>query len=158
MADREHQSFRFEGVSEDSQNEEIIVFVIKALILLTTVFSMVVGGINIMNIMLVTVTERTKEIGLRRALGATRRDILRQFLAETLAITLVGASLGVATALALLGAAAAYPSETVDWPFHVATWSLGLAVVFTSLIGLVFGLLPAVQASRLEPVEALRHD
>ncbi len=158
MSRREHQNFRFEGAASDS-TEEVVVQVIEALVLLTTFFSMVVGGINIMNIMLVTVTERTREIGLRRAIGATRGDIRRQFIAETVAVTLVGAVLGVA--LALLGLAlgtAALDRWVTEWPFHVAPWSVALAVSFSAAIGLVFGIAPASHAASLDPVDALRSD
>jgi putative ABC transport system permease protein len=151
------KSWRFEGAEEEGTTGEIIAMVIKVLIYLTTVFSMVVGGINIMNIMLVTVAERTREIGLRRALGATRSDILMQFLAETVAVTWLGAVIGVVGAVALIAlASAALTHWVVAWPFRVEIWSLILGVVFATGIGLLFGMYPAWRASRLDPVEALR--
>ena len=103
MRDRSVKSYQFEGVSDDSGTEALIMNTIQALLYMTTVFSMIVGGINIMNIMLVTVVERTREIGLRRAVGATRGDILRQFISETVMITLVGAVIGLILAVGVLG-------------------------------------------------------
>jgi putative ABC transport system permease protein len=130
---------------------------IRALLYLTTLFSMIVGGINIMNIMLVTVAERTKEIGVRRAIGASQRDILRQFVSETLAVTVLGAIIGLGVALMLLGAGTAALNQWVtEWPFHVEGWSVGLSISFSVFIGLIFGLYPAWRASKLDPVEALR--
>ena len=112
-----------------------------------------------MNIMLVTVTERTREIGIRRALGATRRDILRQFLFETLGVTLTGAVIGTATSVGILAIAAPILTKFVyPWPFYVASWSLGLGLGFSILIGLLFGISPAMRAANLDPVEALRYE
>lgn len=159
MNDRTVESFRFSGVEDASSTEAIIFTTIEALLYLTTVFSMIVGGINIMNIMLVTVTERTREIGLRRACGATRGDILRQFLAETVIVALIGAAMGVAAAVVVIGlGAAAMTAWVTPWPFRVEPWSLVASVGFSSAIGLVFGTYPAWRASRLDPVEALRSD
>ena len=157
---RKHQTFEFTGGDGGgSDTEKTIFMVIKTLIYLTTVFSMIVGGINIMNIMLVTVTERTREIGIRRALGATQRDILRQFLAETLAVTLLGAVIGALSAVGLLGMAAwALTKWVTEWPWYVSPWSVAVGMTFSAGIGLVFGLIPAVRASRLDPMEALRYD
>jgi putative ABC transport system permease protein len=159
MRDRTVKSFDFGGAGEESQTEEQILLVIEMLIYLTTVFSMLVGGINIMNIMLVTVAERTREIGLRRALGATQGDILRQFLAETVMVTLIGALLGILSALVLLGIGSwAMTKWVTEWPYYVELWSVGLSVVFAGIIGMICGMYPAFRASRLDPVEALRTD
>jgi putative ABC transport system permease protein len=159
MQDRTVKSYEFEGVSDDSSTEVLILRTIEALIYLTTVFSMLVGAIKIMNIMLVTVVERTREIGVRRALGATRGDIVRQFLSETVAITLVGALVGLLGALVLLGGATyALDRWVIAWPFHVETWSIGVAIALSTIIGFAFGLYPAWLASRLDPVEALRFE
>jgi len=116
--------------------------------------SLVVGGIGIMNIMLVTVTERTREIGIRKAIGATRGAILMQFLVESVILCLAGGLLGV-----LLGiATAAALSRFAGWQTAVTADSLLLAFGFSAAVGLVFGLWPARRASRLDPIEALRHE
>tara|TARA_B100000378_G_scaffold51202_1_gene38017 strand:+ start:187 stop:702 length:516 start_codon:yes stop_codon:yes gene_type:complete len=113
--------------------------------------SLVVGGIVIMNIMLMLVTERTREIGLRKALGARRRDILWQVLAESVTLSLVGGVFGI-----LLGLGVALTIEqTTPVPAAVQGWSIALGVGMTGVVGLVFGLYPAIRAARLSPIEAL---
>jgi len=115
---------------------------------------LVVGGIGIMNIMLVTVTERTREIGIRKAIGATRGAILMQFLVESVILCLAGGLLGV-----LLGITTAWSlSRFAGWQTAVTADSLLLAFGFSAAVGLVFGLWPARRASRLDPIEALRHE
>jgi putative ABC transport system permease protein len=115
--------------------------------------SLVVGGIGIMNIMLVSVTERTREIGLRLAIGARQRDILRQFLFEATGLSLIGGAVGV-----LIGIVAAYAIATMaEWPLLIEPQSIVLAVLFSGLVGVFFGWIPALRASRLDPIEALRH-
>ncbi len=116
--------------------------------------SLLVGGIGIMNIMLVSVTERTREIGLRKALGATRRAVLTQFLLEALVLCLAGGVLGIA----LGGGGAAILSSAAGWNIDVSPEAIGLAVLFSLTIGLFFGLWPARRAARLEPIVALRHE
>ena len=116
--------------------------------------SLVVGGIGIMNIMLVTVTERTREIGIRKAIGATRGNILRQFLVESVILCLAGGAAGV---LLGIGVAAAL-SRFAGWQTAVTADSLLLAFGFSAGVGLLFGLWPARRAATLDPVEALRHE
>jgi putative ABC transport system permease protein len=116
--------------------------------------SLVVGGISIMNIMLVSVTERTREIGLRQAVGARRRDIRSQFLIEAVVLCLLG---GVAGIAAGIGAAIAI-AELVGWPIFVSPLSIVVAFGFAGAVGVFFGFYPALQASRLDPIEALRFE
>lgn len=116
--------------------------------------SLLVGGIGIMSIMLVSVTERTREIGLRMAMGARARDILAQFLVEAVTLALIGGLFGVA-----LGIAGAYAiGHFAGWPIKLRLDSIVLAVGFAGLIGIFFGFYPARQASRLTPIEALRYE
>jgi putative ABC transport system permease protein len=113
---------------------------------------LVVGGIVIMNIMLVAVAERTREIGIRKSLGARRRDILAQFLAESATLSLVGAAIGIA-----LGIGLAFLIRTVTpLPASVAPWSVGLAVAVGAGVGIISGAYPASRAARLDPITALR--
>jgi putative ABC transport system permease protein len=114
--------------------------------------SLAVGGIGIMNIMMVSVTERTREIGVRKALGATRRLILLQFLVEALVLCLLGGVLGIAAG----GGAARLMAELAGWRTIVAGESVALAVGVAAAVGLFFGIYPAARAARLDPIEALR--
>ena len=116
--------------------------------------SLLVGGIGIMNIMLVTVTERTREIGLRKALGAKRRDILSQFLIESLAISLSGGAIGFVLGAGLSLGIGAF----LGWPIFISVSSVLLAIGFSSLVGLIFGLWPAQKAAQLSPITALRSE
>ncbi len=116
--------------------------------------SLVVGGIVIMNIMLMSVAERTREIGIRKALGARRGDILRQFLVEAATLATVGAAVGVATGLAGAGLVQA----TTFLPARVAPWSIVVGVLLGGGVGIAAGLYPASRAARLDPVEAIRHE
>jgi putative ABC transport system permease protein len=125
-------------------------------ILLTAVasVSLLVGGISIMNIMLVSVTERTREIGLRMAVGARRRDIRRQFLIESVVLSLAGGVIG-----AILGiAAAVIIAWRADWPILISPLTIMLAFSFAGLVGIAFGFYPAERASRLDPMVALRYE
>jgi putative ABC transport system permease protein len=116
--------------------------------------SLLVGGIGIMNIMLATVLERTREIGIRRAIGAKRADIRRQFLIESFTISLVGGMLGIVAGFGLAWGISSYS----EWPF---AWSLRAPIVAVTVCmgtGLLFGLYPAVRAARLDPIEALNRN
>jgi putative ABC transport system permease protein len=116
--------------------------------------SLLVGGIGIMNIMLVSVTERTREIGIRLAIGAHERHILIQFLVEATVLSLLGGLIGIAIGLSLAGAA----SYALEIPFVPDLSIILLAVGFSGLIGMVFGFFPALRGARLDPIEALRHE
>jgi putative ABC transport system permease protein len=141
---------RRQFLSTQQETTEILGFLLAGI----AGVSLVVGGIGIMNIMLVTVTERTREIGIRKAIGATRSAILVQFLVESVILCLAGGVLGV-----LLGiATAAMLSRFAGWQTAVTADSLLLAFGFSAAVGLVFGLWPARRASRLDPIEALRHE
>ena len=130
-------------------------------LLLTSIaaISLVVGGIGIVNIMLVTVTERTREIGLRLAVGARRKDIMRQFLIETMILTLGGGAIGILLGLGLAAAAAAILANFVDgWQFVVPPSAIISGIGVSVAVGLLFGLYPARRASQLNPIDALRYE
>jgi putative ABC transport system permease protein len=116
--------------------------------------SLLVGGIGIMNIMLANILERTREIGVRRAMGARRRDIWQQFLIEALSISLVGGLIGVLFGFAVSRGVALY----AEWNTVVTGSSIAMSFGVSAAVGLIFGLYPAVRASRLDPVEALRYE
>jgi len=117
--------------------------------------SLLVGGIGVMNIMLVSVTERTREIGLRKALGARRRDLMGQFLIESIVLTISGGAIGVLLgSLAALGVGKAVPSL----PVAITLPAILLATGVSTAIGIFFGLYPATRAAALSPIEALRYE
>jgi putative ABC transport system permease protein len=138
--------------AEDSiQTTNKVFDIITTVITLIAAISLVVGGIGIMNIMLITVTERTREIGIRKALGAKRRDILAQFLIESIIICLIGGGIGILFGVGITGVI----SVLQKWEY-LLPWTaimIGLAVSIT--IGLFFGIYPALKAARLDPVVAL---
>ncbi|WP_413294597.1 ABC transporter permease [Bdellovibrio sp. HCB185ZH] len=116
--------------------------------------SLLVGGIGIMNIMLVSVTERTREIGLRKAIGGRKIDILMQFLAESVVVSVIGGLLGIALAWGVTAAL----SAAMGWPMSISVNAVGLSFFFSAFIGIVFGLYPAKKASELHPIDALRYE
>ncbi len=146
--------FRIENPADVLIARGAAVQILGVLLIAVAAVSLVVGGISIMNIMLVSVTERTREIGLRMAVGASRRDIRWQFLIEALILALmgglVGAVLGAATAVAIAWKA--------GWPILISPWAIILACGFAGFIGISFGLYPAHRAARLDPIVALRFE
>ncbi len=136
-----------EAVKQSTQTMEALLAAVASV-------SLIVGGIGIMNIMLVSVTERTREIGLRQAVGARGRDVLRQFLVEAVILSLIGGAIGIA--LGTFGARTI--GQSFEWPTHVSTRAIALAVSCSAAIGVFFGYYPARQAARLDPIEALRFE
>ncbi|HMJ06910.1 MAG TPA: FtsX-like permease family protein, partial [Chthoniobacterales bacterium] len=116
--------------------------------------SLIVGGIGIMNIMLVSVTERTREIGVRLAVGAHGRDILTQFLIEAVALSSAGGLIGIALGLV----SSQILSALAGWPTAVSVSSVAVAFLFSAAVGVFFGFYPAREAARLDPIEALRYE
>jgi putative ABC transport system permease protein len=116
--------------------------------------SLLVGGIGIMNIMLVSVTERTREIGIRMAIGATETDVQRQFLIEAVVLSLIGGAIGI-----LFGVGSSYViTTTLKWAVQISPIAIGIAVIFSMAVGVFFGFYPARKAARLDPIEALRYE
>jgi putative ABC transport system permease protein len=116
--------------------------------------SLIVGGIGIMNIMLVSVTERTREIGIRMAIGATEGDVQQQFLIEAIVLSLIGGAVGIGLGLG----ASSTITNTLGWPVLVSIRAIVVAAVFSAAIGIFFGFYPARKAARLDPIEALRYE
>jgi putative ABC transport system permease protein len=146
--------FSLRNLAEFMAAQEAASRVLALLLAAVASVSLVVGGIGIMNIMLVSVTERTREIGLRRALGARTRDILGQFLVEAVTLSLIGGLVGV-----LLGVGSALAvARIADWQVVLPGGAVLLAVAFAFVIGVFFGFYPARKAARLNPVEALRFE
>jgi len=147
--------YTVENLTEILNTAESIGVILEIVLILVSAIALIISGIGIMNIMLVTVTERTREIGLRMAVGASRREILTQFLAEAVLISLVGGLAGIA-----LGTAIPYSVRFFEPALRIPVSQASIAVAFavSCLIGVVFGMLPAVRASRLSPTEALRYE
>jgi putative ABC transport system permease protein len=146
--------FSIKNLTETASRKEESTQALTMLLASIAAVSLLVGGIGIMNIMLVSVTERTREIGVRMAVGAKRRHILLQFLAEALALSLAGGLLGVSLGLA----AAARLAVRFGWPMLIRPEVIVVAVGFSAAVGIGFGLYPARKASRLDPIMALRYE
>ena len=129
--------------------------VLTVVLILVSALALIISGIGIMNIMLVTVTERTREIGLRMAVGAARRDVLEQFLAEAVIISMAGGVVGILIGVAIPLSVRFF---TDDFAVPISPLSIGVAFTVSLIVGLAFGLLPANRASRLNPTEALRYE
>jgi putative ABC transport system permease protein len=150
----EEDDFTIRNLSEILASQEAASRVLSLLLAAVAAVSLVVGGIGIMNIMLVSVTERTREIGLRRAVGARRRDILGQFLTEAVVVSLAGGLIGIGVGIGASYAIAYF----FQWSVLVS-WSAVLpAFLFAAAVGVFFGYYPARKASRLKPIEALRYE
>jgi putative ABC transport system permease protein len=175
LLDKYHRNGDFAIVvpKELLKQAEVTRMMFNVLLVLIAGIALLVGGIGIMNIMLATVTERTREIGIRRALGAKQRDIVYQFLAETLVLSSVGGLLGAAFGFlckpAVVGARRLidhfFPTVMTNLPSHIqqltpiiAPWSVAAAVVISLVVGILFGMYPARRASLMDPIEALRHE
>jgi len=148
------EDFSVRNLAEMASAQQEGTETLSALLASIAAVSLLVGGIGIMNIMLVSVTERTREIGVRMAVGARPRDILAQFLVEALVLSALGGIAGV-----LLGLFAAQRiAENFGWPLLIRTDIIGLALGVSALVGVVFGLYPARKAAQLDPIEALRYE
>jgi ABC-type antimicrobial peptide transport system permease subunit len=146
--------FNIHDMTEASQALASTTRMMAGLLLIVALISLVVGGVGIMNIMLVSVTERTREIGLRMAVGARARDILRQFLTEAVVLCLFGGAVGI-----LFGRLASFLVWWfLNWPTEVSLWAVFWSVAVSVGVGLGFGYYPAWKASRLDPIEALRYE
>ncbi len=158
ISDPDKDDFRVSTMEESLATLDTITNALTFLLLGIVCISLVVGGVGIMNIMYVSVTERTMEIGLRKAVGATRSEILRQFLIEAVLITLLGGVIG-----SLLGTAISFGISVIannllgfDWRFAIPVQAYVIAFSFSLVFGLVFGVTPARAAAKLDPIEALR--
>jgi putative ABC transport system permease protein len=147
--------YRVENLSEILSIARSIAGVLTAVLIAVSAIALIISGIGIMNIMLVTVTERTREIGLRMAVGAARRDVLEQFLAEAVVISLAGGLAGIAIGVAI-PLSVQYFTDDIAIP--ISPLSIAIAFTVSLLVGLVFGILPANRAARLNPTEALRYE
>ncbi len=150
----EEDDFAIRNLSEILASQEAASRVLSLLLAAVAAVSLVVGGIGIMNIMLVSVTERTREIGLRRAIGARRRDILNQFLIEAVFVSLAGGLIGIA--VGIIGSYAI--GYVFQWSVLVSWAAVLPAFLFAAAVGVFFGYYPARKASRLKPIEALRYE
>jgi len=119
--------------------------------------SLLVGGVGIMNIMLVSVSERTREIGLRKAVGAKSSAILTQFLIEAIVLCFIGGLVGLGVGKLLIMGISNIPNANLE-KAYIPGWAIALAFGFSAVVGVFFGIFPAIKASRLDPIEALRHE
>ena len=153
--------FAVHNMAEIADMLRIVTLVMSLLLGSVAGVSMLVGGVGIMNIMLVSVTERTREIGVRMAVGARSWDILRQFLLEAVVLSLLGGAIGVALGV---GSAAAVTwvinmlLTTTHWPLTISLEAIAVALAFSASVGVTFGFFPALKASRLDPIESLRYE
>jgi ABC-type antimicrobial peptide transport system permease subunit len=154
IAPGEPEDFTVRDMTEMTDTLSSTTTLMTNLLLCVAMISLVVGGVGIMNIMFVSVTERTREIGLRMAVGARARDILRQFLVEAVVLCMVGGAMGI-----LLGhGGSSLVWLLLRWPVETSPAAIAAAVLVSAAVGMVFGFYPAWKASRLDPIEALRYE
>jgi len=154
IADPNDDDFTVRTVAEMAATRTQMADTMTMLLMSVASVSLLVGGIGIMNIMLVSVTERTREIGLRMAVGARTRDILRQFLAEAVSLSIVGGAIGVVLGLTV----SRLLTSGLGWPTLITPSSILVAFAFAGAVGIFFGFYPARKAAELDPIEALRYE
>jgi putative ABC transport system permease protein len=152
---RQGARYRVDNLAEILETAKSIARILTGVLIAVSAIALIISGIGIMNIMLVTVTERTREIGLRMAVGAARRDVLEQFLVEAVLISVTGGLAGI-----LIGVAIPVSVQFFTDDIHIPISPLSILIAFSVslLVGLLFGLLPANRAARLNPTEALRYE
>jgi len=154
LRSNEDDDFQIRNLAEIASAQEEGTKTMTTLLASVAAVSLLVGGIGIMNIMLVSVTERTREIGVRMALGAKPRHVLAQFLIEALVLSIAGGILGIGLGIGL----AILLGRRFEWPVLFQPEVILVAAGFSGLVGIVFGLYPAKKASELDPIDALRHE
>ncbi len=157
----EKPDFRVQDTAEMAKTLGMITGIMTLMLSAIAGISLLVGGVGIMNIMLVSVTERTREIGIRMAIGARGKDILRQFLIEAVVLSCIGGAIGVSLGIAAsVGATILINtySQSADWPIQVSFPAAAVAMVFAAIVGVFFGYYPARRASMLDPIDALRYE
>lgn len=153
LKDTDDDDFEIRSQQEMMETMTSTMTTLQTVLVVAAAFSLLVAGIGIMNIMLVSVTERTKEIGLRMSVGARGRDISRQFLIESIMISISGGILGI-----ILGYVFSWVAENLGFPASVPIWSVLVSFGVCALIGLIFGIVPASKAAKMDPIEALRYE
>ena len=153
----EPDNFRIDAVEQYLQQFQTIATTTTVIASAVVGISLLVGGIGIMNIMLVSVSERTREIGLRKAVGARPSAILLQFLVEAVMLCFFGGLIGVLIGQGLTSLIRSFPEAHLD-KAYIPPWAIALSFGFAAAVGLIFGMFPAIKAARLDPIDALRHE
>lgn len=153
------KNFQFDALSKQNQTVGLVIAALGIVLFASGAIALIVGGVNIMNAQLVSVAERTREYGLRRALGASARSLQRSVLAESITLSLAGGLTGTGIGLGLaLGLSRLLQGAWGFWPFMIVTWSLVAALAASAFVGVIAGWLPAIRASRLQPAVCLRDE